>query len=103
MLSIPGIDQEHVELYGPRFLGLIATAKDSFLSMQRAGDRPYDPNHQHVTVISSDDEDMDGKHDVDIDIDFDEGNESYEDGVEEISTYFQPPQEVQIYNRRCKS
>ena len=57
MASIPGINEEHVRLYGGRFLPLIRDFKRQLGNMRsESEDRPRDPNHEHVIMISSEDE-----------------------------------------------
>lgn len=93
MLKIPGIDAERVQLYGKTFIPLINRYQDNYNAMMtNHDDRPQDPNHQIVTIIS-DDEDDAGNDDLD---DFDD------DGSQgESSTYF-PSREVEAWNAQCK-
>ena len=95
MLRIPGVDPDHVKLYGDRYLVLISSAKTHYHSVLREAGHPYDPNHQLVINVSSDSEDVAG------DADLDELVSDYDDdGLEETSTYFQQVPAVQEFNRQ---
>lgn len=94
MLEIPGIDPDKVERYGKRFLKLVKTAHDGYESiMQPQEDRPRDPNHEPVIIISEDEFADDGG--------FDE-LAGPNGSQEERSTYFQPAPEVDAFNARCE-
>lgn len=94
MLEIPGIDPDKVERYGKRFLKLVQSAHGCYESILRTEeDRPQDPNHETVIIITDDEFGDDGELD-----DFVGANGSQE----ERSSYFQPAPEVDAFNARCK-
>lgn len=101
MLSIPGINEEMVELYGKHFFKLISNAKAFYYSMQVSNedssgefeDKPVDPNHVNVIDISSDEEE-DPEPEA-----FSQGSHS---SMEERSTYFRVDPEVAAFNSRSK-
>ncbi|MCJ1397418.1 ATP-dependent DNA helicase sgs1 [Xylographa trunciseda] len=90
MLEIDGIDPDKVHLYGKYLVKLIRTTKQGYDSMRDHEERPYDPNHQHVVVISDDEEFIDNREFEDFD-----GEPASQ---EERSAYFEPPAEVQAFN-----
>ena len=95
MLKIPGIDSDKVGRYGKIFLKLVRDAQRSYEEMmQRQEDRPQDPNHQNVMIISSDDDDDGNAGEVE---DFDDEDMG---SSEERSAYFQPAPEVEVFNAR---
>ena len=93
MLTISGIDPEHVQLYGDRFLKLIRSTHQNYASMMGDDYRPFDPNHHNVIDISSDEE-YQAEEDV--------NDEDGEDWQEETSSYFQQSQDVRAFNDRSK-
>ena len=96
MLEIPGIDPKKVEIHGKEFLKLVRKAHHNYEAMmQGEEDRPQDPNHQNIIVLSSDDEFDDGN---DLD-DFEGDDES----AGERSHFFKPSPEVIAMNARSKS
>lgn len=96
MLDIPGIDPKKVEIHGKEFLKLVRAAHHNYEAMmQSEEDRPQDPNHQDVIVLSSDDEFDDGN---ELD-DFDGDDES----AGERSHFFMPSPDVVALNTRSKS
>ena len=95
MLKIEGIDPDKVERYGKIFLKLVRDAQRSYEEMiQEQEDRPQDPNHQNVMVISSDDDDDGNAGEVE---DYDDDDV---ESLEGRSAYFQPPPEVEAFNAR---
>ena len=95
MHEIPGIDSDMVHRYGKNLLKLIRTTEQGFHSMCDQEDRPYDPNHQHVVVISDDEENNENR-------DFD-NFERETASQEERSAYFEPQAEVEAFNAECWS
>ena len=97
MSDIPGIDPDKVQRYGKRFLKILQTSQERYEDMmQKQEDRPQDPNHENVIIISSEDE---FGEDGGID-DFEEENGSQE----ERSSYFpEVPPEVDAFNAQCRS
>ncbi|KAF2001065.1 hypothetical protein P154DRAFT_464906 [Amniculicola lignicola CBS 123094] len=63
LLAIPNINEEMVKLYGAEFLPLIAKTRQFYREMgtslpgRQDQEVTYDPNHNYVVEISSDDED----------------------------------------------
>lgn len=100
MFDIPGIDPDKVQRYGKHFLKLVRSTQNHYESiMQHQEDRPLDPNHENVIIISSEDEyGDDGGFD-----DFVEENSSQE----ERSSYFpmQPkvPPTVEAFNAQRRA
>ena len=102
MLKIPGVDPQHVELYGDRYLALISSAKTHYHAVLREAGRPFDPNHQVVINVSSDSEDVADDPDLGGPITDNDDDDDNDYGLGETSTYFQQSQEVQDFNRRSK-
>ena len=96
MLEISGIDPNKVEIHGKEFIKLVREAHRNYEDMMhRKEDRPQDPNHQNIILLSSDDEFDDGDEFNDF--------EGDDESAEERSHFFQPPPEVVAMNARCKS
>lgn len=90
MLDIQGIDPDKVHRYGKYLMNLIRTTEQGYYAMRDQEDRPHDPNHQHVVVISDDEDNNDNR-------DF-EDFEREPASQEEKSAYFEPPAEVRAFN-----
>ena len=93
MLKIPNIDPDKVRRYGNNFYSLIQETHSFYEgSMQRHEDRPQDPNHQNVVLISSDEDEGANAGELEDSDD--------DDSPEERSTYFEPESEVAAFNAR---
>ena len=94
MLQIQGIERDKVRRYGRKFLKLIQSHHKQYQSIMTNKedirfDKPEDPNHEIITILSSDDEDK-----------FD--NSDGGDPAEEHSPYFADP-EVEAFNSQCRT
>lgn len=91
MLQITGIDPDKVERYGKKFLRLIRTYEAGYeQNLLLNEDRPQDPNHETVVVISSEDE----ADDYGLDFDDELGS------PDERSSYFHVAPEVNEFNAK---
>ncbi|MCJ1316389.1 ATP-dependent DNA helicase sgs1 [Xylographa vitiligo] len=79
-----------VHRYGKYLMKLIRTTEQGYHSMRDEEDRPYDPNHQHVVIISDDEENVEVR-------DFDDLEGEFA-SQEERSAYFEPQAEVEAFN-----
>ena len=95
MLAIHGINSDMVHRYGKYLMKLIRTTEQGYHSMRDEEDRPYDPNHQHVVIISDDEENVEVR-------DFDDLEGEFA-SQEERSAYFEPQAEVEAFNAECRS
>ena len=95
MSKIQGINSDMVKRYGRYLMKLIRTTEQGYHSMCDQEDRPYDPNHQHVVVISDDEENNEDREFDDL-----EGELASQ---EERSAYFEPPAEVEAFNAERRS
>ncbi|MCJ1287712.1 ATP-dependent DNA helicase sgs1 [Xylographa opegraphella] len=90
MLEIRGINPDMVHRYGRYLMKLIRTTEQGYQSMCDQEDRPYDPNHQHVVIISDDEDNNENR-------DFDDLGGEFA-SQEERSAYFEPQAEVEAFN-----
>lgn len=91
MLRIAGIDPDKVQRYGKKFLRLIRTYEAGYeQNLLLNEDRPQDPNHETVVVISSEDEAEDYGHDFDDEL----------GSPDERSSYFHVAPEVNEFNAK---
>lgn len=91
MLQIAGIDPDKVQRYGKKFLRLIRTYEAGYeQNLLLNEDRPQDPNHETVVVISSEDEAEEYGNDFDDEL----------GSPEERSSYFQVAPEVNEFNAK---
>lgn len=91
MLQIAGIDPDKVQRYGKKFLRLIRTYEAGYeQNLLLKEDRPQDPNHQNVVVISSEDEAEDYGPDFDEEL----------GSPVERSSYFHVAPEVNEFNAK---
>lgn len=91
MLQIARIDPDKVQRYGKKFLRLIRTYEAGYeQNLLLNEDRPQDPNHETVVVISSEDEAED--YDPDFDDEF--------GSPDERSSYFHVAPEVNEFNAK---
>lgn len=87
--ELPEINPENVALHGKGFLKLIRLAQQGYENMiQPREDRPQDPNHENVIIVSSDEDE-----------DFEDDNGSQA----ERSGYFQGPDPYVVrFNNQCE-
>lgn len=91
MRQIVGIDPDKVQRYGKKFLKLIRTYEAGYeQNLLLNEDRPQDPNHETVVVISSEDEAEDYGHDLDDEL----------GSLDERSSYFHVAPEVNEFNAK---
>lgn len=91
MLQIAGIDPDKVRRYGKKFLRLIRTYEAGYeQNLLLNEDRPQDPNHETVVIISSEDE----AEDYGLDFDDELGS------PDERSSYFHVAPEVNEFNAK---
>ena len=92
MLQIQGIEPDKVRRYSKKFLKLIRNHHDQYQSIKANKedirfDTPEDPNHEIITILSSDEDEFD--------------NSDGGGPLEEHSPYFADP-EVEAFNSQCR-